>query len=242
MTISKIKRGLRLYKTKERAEVNAWFFKTGKGQYGEGDIFLGVTVPDIRKVVKSFFSELTLNDAVELLQSKYHEDRLAGCILMVELFKIATKNNSIKEQKKIYTTYLNSTSRINNWDLVDLSCKDIVGEYLYKVRPCIVVLYKLAKSKSLWERRIAIVSTFAFIKKGEHKDTFAICEVLMNDKEDLMHKACGWMLREVGKNCGIETLNIFLEKYATKMPRTMLRYAIERHHPVERVKILRKSK
>ncbi len=252
-----IKKELRKYATKERAKVNAWFFKTGKGQYGEGDIFLGITVPNVRKVVKLFFqpeadqplAENIIDVAVELLQSKYHEVRLAGCILMVEMFKLAMNNKNEKELKKIYKTYLKNTNRINNWDLVDVSCPSIVGIYLYKVLPCTEykegpctkILYKLANSKSLWERRIAIVSTFAFIKQGNYKVTFDLCEILMNDKEDLIHKACGWMLREVGKNCGIETLNIFLEKHANHMPRTMLRYAIEKHHPIERAKFLAKK-
>lgn len=246
MNLLSFKKELRKLATKERAKSNAWFFKTGKGQYGEGDIFLGVTVPNVRKVVKRFLEELELKDAVELLQSKYHEERLAGCILMVELFKKALKSKNEKEQEKIYKTYLKNTNRINNWDLVDTSASNIVGVYLLsgdlpRRQAGRKILYKLVKSKILWERRIAIIATLAFIKLNkEYKDTFTICEILMEDKEDLMHKACGWMLREVGKNCGLETLNIFLEKHASKMPRTMLRYAIERHHPVERVKILKK--
>lgn len=234
--LNNFKKELKKFATKERAKNNAWFFKTGKGEYGEGDIFLGVTVPNVRKVVKSFLSEASLDDAVELLQSKYHEERLAGCILMVELFKKATKMEDEKTCERIYKTYLKNTDRINNWDLVDVSCHVIVGNYLFnKDRK---ILYKLVKSKSLWERRIAIVSTAYFIKQGDYQDTFKICELLLNDKEDLIHKACGWMLREVGKNCGQETLNIFLEKYKNNMPRTMLRYAIEKHHPIERAKIL----
>ncbi len=247
MNIKVFKKELRVYATEDRAKSNAWFFKTGKGQYGEGDIFFGITVPNVRKVVKNYMlacqgktlTEGLLKDAVELLNSKYHEERLAGCILMVELFKKEVKNKNEQEQKKIYTTYLKNTNRINNWDLVDTSASNIVGVYLLSRDR--KILYKLAKSKILWERRIAIISTFAFIRKGDYKDTFEICEILMNDKEDLMHKACGWMLREVGKNCSIETLNIFLEKHANHMPRTMLRYAIERHRPVERAKFLAKK-
>lgn len=241
MNVKVFKKELRRYATEERAKVNAWFFKTGKGEYGEGDMFLGVTVPNVRKVVKHFLNELELDNAVELLQSKYHEDRLAGCITIVELFKIATKKKDEKEQKRICNTYLKNTDRINNWDLVDTSASNIVGVYLLNRDRN--MLYKLVKSKILWERRIAIISTLTFIRTNkEYKDTFAICELLMNDKEDLMHKACGWMLREVGKNCGVETLNIFLEKHAYTMPRTMLRYAIERHHPVERAKLLAKGR
>ena len=236
MIVFEIKKSLKKFATSDRAKSNAWFFKTGKGEYGEGDVFLGVTVPNVRKVVKSFLSDAQLNDATELLQSKYHEERLAGCILMVELFKRAMKVGDEKLREKIYKTYLKNTSRINNWDLVDVSCHAIVGNYLFdKDRS---ILYKLVKSKSLWERRIAIISTAYFIKQGDYQDTFNICELLLNDKEDLIHKACGWMLREVGKNCGQETLNIFLEKYKSNMPRTMLRYAIEKHNLFERKKFL----
>lgn len=237
MNLLSFKKELKKFATKERAKSNAWFFKTGKGQYGEGDVFLGVTVPNVRKVVKNVLSKKLrqcsalpelLEGSVELLQSKYHEERLAGCILMVELFKKALKSKNEKEQEKIYKTYLKNTDRINNWDLVDTSASNIVGVYLLNRDR--EILYKLAKSKVLWERRIAIIATLAFIKLNkEYKDTFMLCEILMEDKEDLMHKACGWMLREVGKSCDLETLNVFLEKNATKMPRTMLRYAIERH-------------
>lgn len=236
MVIQKIEKELRKVATKERAKVSSSFFKTGKGEYGEGDVFLGVTVPDVRNIVKMFLSEMSLDDCVRLLQSKYHEERLAGCIAFVLLYKEYVKKNDEKMLKQIYIIYLKNTNRINNWDLVDTSCKDIVGAFLFeKERNS---LYLLAKSENLWERRIAIVSTFFFIKKGECRDTFLICEILMKDKHDLIHKACGWMLREVGKNCGTETLSIFLEKNIDIMPRTMLRYAIERHTPTERLKFL----
>lgn len=240
MIVSSIKKELKKLSSKERAKSNAWFFKTGKGQYGEGDIFIGVTVPNVRKVVKSFLREIEIQDAVLLLQSKYHEERLAGCVFLVELFKKSVKEKNEKIEELIYKTYLKSTDRINNWDLVDVSCRDIVGAYLFKRDR--KVLFKLAKSKNMWERRIAIVSTWYFIREGDYKDTFVICELLINDKEDLLHKACGWMLREVGKYCGVETLNIFLEKNVSVMPRTTLRYAIERHHPFHRAKLLAKYK
>jgi len=236
MVVSSIKKELKKLSSKERTKSNAWFFKTGKGEYGEGDIFIGVTVPNVRKVVKSFLEETKLEDAVSLLQSKYHEERLAGCIFLVELFKKSEKEKNEKAKETIYKIYLKNTNKINNWDLVDVSSKDIVGNYLFNRDR--KILFKLAKSKNLWERRIAIVSTWYFIRKGDYKDTFALCELLINDKEDLLHKACGWMLREVGKFCGVETLNIFLEKNGSAMPRTTLRYAIERHHPVHRAKIL----
>ncbi len=236
---------LRVYATEERARVNSWFFKTGKGEYGEGDIFLGVTVPNVRKVVKQFMHELEVDNAVELLQSKYHEDRLAGCIIFVELMKRAIKDDAVKEQKKIYSTYVKNTTRINNWDLVDVSASSVVGYYISEKmdhEERLKIINRLINSNNLWENRIIIVATLYQIKKGNEKMLFYVTERLMGHKHDLIHKAIGWMLREVGKNCGIETLNIFLEKHSRAMPRTMLRYAIERHHPMERAKILAMSK
>lgn len=236
---------LRNYATEERARVNAWFFKTGKGEYGEGDIFLGVTVPDVRKVVKQFMHELEVDNAVELLQSKYHEDRLAGCIIFVELMKRAIKDDAVKDQKKIYSTYVKNTTRINNWDLVDVSASSVVGYYISEKmdhEERLKIINRLINSNNLWENRIIIVATLYQIKKGNEKMLFYVAERLMGHKHDLIHKAIGWMLREVGKNCGIETLNIFLEKHSRAMPRTMLRYAIERHHQMERAKILAMSK
>jgi len=238
-------RELRNYATEERARVNAWFFKTGKGEYGEGDIFLGVTVPNVRKVVKQFMHELEVDNAVELLQSKYHEDRLAGCIIFVELMKRVIKDDAVKEQKKIYSTYVKNTTRINNWDLVDVSASSVVGYYISEKmdhEERLKIINRLINSNNLWENRIIIVATLYQIKKGNEKMLFYVAERLMGHKHDLIHKAIGWMLREVGKNCGIETLNFFLEKHSRAMPRTMLRYAIERHHPVERAKILAKSR
>jgi 3-methyladenine DNA glycosylase AlkD len=236
---------LRNYATEERARVNAWFFKTGKGEYGEGDIFLGVTVPNVRKVVKQFMHELEVDNAVELLQSKYHEDRLAGCIIFVELMKRAIKDDAVKDQKKIYSTYVKNTTRINNWDLVDVSASSVVGYYISEKmdhEERLKIINRLINSNNLWENRIIIVATLYQIKKGNEKMLFYVAERLMGHKHDLIHKAIGWMLREVGKNCGIETLNIFLEKHSRAMPRTMLRYAIERHHQMERAKILAMSK
>lgn len=235
MSVEKIKKELRKYSTKERAKNNAWFFKTGKGEYGEGDFFIGVTVPNVRSVVKKFLEVSELKDATELLQSKYHEERLSGVILFVSLYK---KAKIEKEKKIIFDTYLKNTKRINNWDLVDSSASYIVGDYLLSRDR--KILYKLAKSKLLWERRIAIIATGAFIKNKEYQDTFKICEILMNDKEDLMHKACGWMLREVGKNCGENILNTFLNKHSKHMPRTMLRYSLEKHNEKDRKRYMLK--
>lgn len=225
----------------KRAKNSARYFKTGKGEYGEGDRFLGIRVPEVRRVVKSCSAEATLSDAVELLQSWWHEVRLAGCLLMVELRKQAVKNADLKEQERIYKIYLKNTHRINNWDLVDVSARDIVGEYLYgKNALALTVLTKLAHSKSLWERRIAVVATSAWIRQKDSAATFALCTILLKDSHDLIHKACGWMLREVGKSCGIATLNTFLDDHAHEMPRTMVRYSLEKHTMEGRRKYLKK--
>lgn len=236
MVTDRIKKELQKVATKERAKISSYFFKTGKGEYGEGDVFLGVTVPNVRPIVKMYLHEISLDACVLLLQSKYHEERLAACVAFVEMYTKFSKKNDEKMLATIYKTYLENTDRINNWDLVDISCKDVVGAFLFEKerKP----LYVLVQSKKLWERRIAIVSTLYFIKKGNYKDTFSLCEILMEDKHDLIHKACGWMLREVGKSCGKETLTLFLEKNIRKMPRTMLRYSIEKYSPIERAKFL----
>ena len=237
MVTEKIEKELKKLATKKRAINSASFFKTGRGEYGEGDIFLGVKVPEIRKVVKNYLKEISLKDTILLLQSKYHEVRFSGVVSMVEMMKQAIKSEDEKLQKQIFDTYLKNTNRINNWDLVDVSCPNIIGVYLLgKDRN---VLYKLVKSKNIWERRITIISTFAFLKKGDYKDTLALAEILLKDKHDLIHKAVGWALREVGKNCGIETLNIFLEKHIQSMPRITLRYALEKHHPFQKLKYLK---
>lgn len=204
----------------ERAKLLQRFFKTGKGEYGEGDIFLGIQVPVSRKVANKYLS-LPLKEIQKLLNSKIHEHRLVALLIIVEKFKKADE----KEKKQIFNLYLKNTKKINNWDLVDLSAPNIVGSYLIDKDKSI--LYKLARSKNLWERRIAIISTFAFIRKNEFTDSLNIAKLLLQDKHDLIHKAVGWMLREIGKrNQAVEEK--FLKKYYKKMPRTMLRYAIEK--------------
>jgi len=211
---------LRKYADKEKAKVLLCFFKTGPGDYAEGDIFLGVMVPFIRKVLKEF-QELSLSDVIKLLRSKIHEERLLALLILVHQFNKA----DTKAKEKIYKAYLANTKFINNWDLVDLSAPQIVGGFLIdKDR---LILYKLAKSPLLWERRIAILATFAFIRLGDFDDVFCIVKLLLCDKEDLIHKACGWMLREVGKR-DVFVEEKFLLKYFKVMPRTMLRYAIEK--------------
>ena len=228
MSINKIVFSLNFAADPVKAKLLSRYSKTGKGQYGEGDRFIGITVPKIRKIAH-LFVDANLPDIQELLKSKIHEYRLTALEILVAKYE-KTKDEKLKE--KIYKFYLRNTKHINNWDLVDLSCSYIVGDYLLdKDRK---VLYKLAKSKNLWERRIAIISTQAFIRIEQHKDTFALATMLLNDKHDLIHKAVGWMLREVGKRVSKEKEMKFLDKYAKNMPRTMLSYAIEHFSKKER--------
>lgn len=210
----------------KQAKLLQRFFKTGKGEYGEGDVFLGIKVPVQRKVAKKYtYVDMDVID--KLLKSKVHEHRLTALVILINKYKKADE----KERKVIFDFYLSHAKRINNWDLVDISCHKIVGDYLLdKPRK---VLYKLAKSKNLWERRIAIVSTALFIHKKDYEDTIKISEMLLRDEHDLIHKAVGWMLREVGKR-DKKTEKKFLDKYHKKMPRTMLRYAIEKFSEKER--------
>ena len=216
--LSQLRKDLRAVSSKERAECNARFFKTGPGQYGEGDTFLGVTVPDTRKIAKKY-PTLSFEDVTTLLNSEWHEERLLALLILVENFQKG------KDQKRIVEYYLRNTKRINNWDLVDLSADKILGAWLFDKDKSI--LSALAKSKNLWERRIAIIATFHFIKQNQFTETLEISEMLLHDTHDLIHKAVGWMLREVGKR-DQEMEEDFLQKYYKTMPRTMLRYAIER--------------
>ena len=211
---------------KDKAKVLSGFFKTKKGQYGEGDIFLGITVPDQRNVAKKY-KESSFDDVKKLLGNKIHEYRLTGLLILVEKF---TESDDFR-RKKIIDLYMNDLRYVNNWDLVDLSADKILGSYLLDKDKSI--LKKMARSKNLWERRIAIVSTFAFIKQNKFDDTLKISEILIHDKEDLIHKAVGWMLREVGKR-NKKTEIYFLKKHYKNMPRTMLRYSIERFSESEK--------
>ncbi|MFA6050788.1 MAG: DNA alkylation repair protein [Candidatus Paceibacterota bacterium] len=196
------------------------FFKTGKGEYAEGDVFLGLTVPESRLIAKEF-GELNFEEIEKLLASSFHEARLIALLILVSQFKKGDQ----KKQKDIFNFYLAHTEDINNWDLVDTSAPQIVGGYLLKKDR--KILYKLAKSKNIWERRIAIVSTYSFIRNGGFDDTLALSLVLMKDKHDLIHKAVGWMLREVGKK-NEKVLSAFLDTHCLALPRTALRYSIER--------------
>ncbi|MCW9706157.1 DNA alkylation repair protein [Fodinibius salsisoli] len=215
----------------EITEHSQRFFKTGKGEYAEGDRFLGIRVPNIRKVARQF-KQLSLSEIEELLHSDFHEERLCALIIMVNRVKKANP----EEQKKLYNLYMENTKYINNWDLVDTSAEHVVGRYLIgKDRS---ILYSLAQSNDLWERRIAIMSTYHFIKNNDFADTLAIAELLLDDEHDLIHKASGWMLREVG-NRDRETEERFLDQHVQQMPRTMLRYAIEKFPEEKRQQYLK---
>lgn len=217
----------------EKREIYPKFFKAGKGEYGEGDRFLGVTVPNIRAIAKQY-KNISLNEIRELMQSEWHEVRLCALLIMVE--KNKKKDETLRQQ--LFDLYLSQTDRINNWDLVDLSCRFIVGEYLLdKSRD---ILYQLAQSPLLWDNRIAIVSTYAFIRKGQLEDTYALSDLMMHHPHDLMHKAIGWMLREAGKRDS-ERLYDYVMSHRADMPRTMLRYAIEKFSPKERAILMKRA-
>jgi 3-methyladenine DNA glycosylase AlkD len=206
----------------ERAKHSQRFFKTGKGEYGEGDVFIGLTMPQQREITKKYIN-ISFNDLQFLLNSKIHEYRMSALIILVKKYSKAKKD--FLEKRKIYEFYMKNTKNINNWDLVDLSCIRIVGDFLS--REGTETLRMLATSDNLWERRISIISTAALINKRILGETLVISDMLMNDKQDLIHKAAGWMLREVGKK-NIDVLEIYLKPRYKTMPRTMLRYAIEK--------------
>ncbi|OGP84320.1 MAG: DNA alkylation repair protein [Deltaproteobacteria bacterium RBG_16_54_11] len=231
--VPEIRARLRKLGTKERAKVSRRFFKTGPGEYGEGDIFLGVTVPELRQLAASY-QAITLREVTQLLRSTIHEERLLALLILCRTY--AGGDESAK--KTIYELYLRNSQFVNNWDLVDASAEHIVGAFLVgkSKRP----LYALARSSDLWERRIAIMATFHFIKRGAFAETIKIARILLSDEEDLIHKAVGWMLREVGKR-RLETAERFLRKHCTTMPRTMLRYAIERFPEPKRQRYLKEK-
>ncbi len=215
-----LKQELQKLKNPEKAKVYLKFFKTKKGEYGEGDTFLGVSVPEQRKIAKKYF-DLSLKELQELLSTNIHEYKMCSLFILIDKYRKSDKT----EKKKIFDFYLKNTININNWYLVDISAPHIIGDYLLnKDRK---ILYKLANSKNLWEKRISIISTFTFIKNNQFEDTLKISEILLNDNHDLIHKAVGWMLREVGKR-DQKTEETFLEKYHKSMPKTMLRYSIEK--------------
>ena len=214
------------------------FFQTAKGQYGEGDIFLGLTVPEVRTIAIKY-KKLPLNEIEKLTSSDFHEFRVCGLVILTLQFKVSKERS---EQKKIFNFYMKQAKAgyVNNWDLVDVTAP-IIGAYLVGENDPYPLLEKLARSKSLWDRRLAIIFTFAFIRAGELDPTIEISQRLLKDEHDLIHKAVGWMLREVGKR-DIQILRAFLNENAQQMPRTMLRYAIEKMSEVERKKWLINSR
>lgn len=229
MDAAAVKKALQQYASAEDAVFLQGFFKTGPGQYGEGDVFIGVRVPKTRAVCKQF-SALPLPEVQKLLDDEVHEYRLAALIIMTLQYPKA----DARRQNQLFEMYVSNvrSGRINNWDLVDTSAEFIVGPYLYG-RPK-DLLYELAKSSDVWQRRVSVLSTFAYIKKGEPEITLELAEILLHDQHDLLQKAVGWMLREIGKRIDENLLTAFLEHHAHEMPRTMLRYAIERLSPEQR--------
>lgn len=223
------------YADPERAKNSAWFFKTGPGQYGEGDMFLGVRVPDIRRVAR-LHRDAPLVEVGKLLRNEWHEARLLAVIVLVMKYK----RGDAALQKEVYECYMANTRYINNWDIVDSSARQIVGAHLYVLPNGRTLLRELTTSSSMWERRIAMIATSYWLAKGKPEPTIEIAELLLDDTEDLMHKAVGWMLREMGKRVSPEVLRNFLIKYAATMPRTTLRYAIEHFDPKERAEWLAK--
>ena len=216
-----VQKELKKYARPEKAKIFQRFFKTAPGQYGAGDKFIGVTVPEVRKIAK-IFSDMDLIAVLNLLSSPIHEERLCALFILILQFKKGDE----KMKQKIYQAYLKNYQYINNWDLVDTSAHHIVGAYLADKPKDI--LYKLAKSQNLWQKRIAIIATFDFIYHQRAEETIKIAKILLHDDHDLIHKAVGWMLREVGKRVDEKVLLKFLDEHYKTMPRTMLRYAIER--------------
>ena len=219
-------RRLRALGNAEHARTARWFFKTGPGQYGEGDKFLGIRVPALRRLVPEA-SALALDEVAKLLASPWHEARLLAVLVLVRQYERGTEAN----RRAIYRRYLSSLPHLNNWDIIDSSAPHIVGRHLDGRNRAALV--RLARSKNLWERRIAVLATFWTIRKNEFDDTLALASILLEDREDLIHKAVGWMLREVG-NRNVDVLRGFLRAHAARMPRTMLRYAIEKLPAAER--------
>lgn len=231
VTAKTARAALKKLSSSKNAEVLKRFFKTGKGQYGEGDIFYGIKVPETRAVAR-LYSKLPLQECSTLLKAKVHEERLLALMIMGLQFRKGTE----EQKKKIYSFYIKHLRYVNNWDLVDSSAHIIAGAYLFdKSRE---PLYRLARSQNLWEKRVAIIATFWFIRLNDFSDTLRISEILLDDEHDLIHKAVGWMLREVGKR-DLKTEQKFLANHYKKMPRTMLRYAIEKFPEALRLRYLK---
>jgi 3-methyladenine DNA glycosylase AlkD len=231
--VKKLKEEVKGSGSPQKAKISEWFFKTGKGGYAEGDKFVGLTTPESKMIAKKYSDLLNLADLTDLLKSKIHEERIIAIILLKEKYKKGDE----KTKEEIFHIYIGNTEHINNWDIVDISAEYIVGDYLENKDKDL--LYDFSKSGILWERRISILSTFGYIKKGKPELTLELAEILLEDKQDLIHKAVGWMLREVGKRCSQELLEEFLKKYYKRIPRTALRYAIERFPEALRQKYLK---
>jgi 3-methyladenine DNA glycosylase AlkD len=230
--LARLKRDVRKAASRERAKVNQWFFKTGPGQYGEGDKFLGVNVPALRTLARQY-QDLPIGAVRHLLHSPWHEERLLALLILTRRYAAGDE----RRRGAVYRFYLRNTRRINNWDLVDASAAEIVGAHLHQRNR--KQIRQLARSDILWERRIAMVATFHYIKQGDFLDALSVAEMLLDDPHDLIHKAVGWMLREIGKR-DRRVEERFLKKHAAVMPRTMLRYAIERFPPRLRQRYLEK--
>ena len=228
----KAREEIRALANKEIAQHSLRFFKTDKGEYGHGDIFLGIRAPKIRLIAKKHI-DISITDMKTLIQSKYHEERFLGLIILVNKY---AKTKDKKNRNQLYKIYVSSFKYINNWNLVDVTCPHVTGKHLIdKDR---TILYKWAKSEDLWTKRIAMISTFYFIRKNDLEDIFKIAEILLHDEHDLIHKAVGWMLREAGKR-DLKREETFLKKYYKTMPRTMLRYSIEKFPETKRQKYLK---
>lgn len=228
--LNELRTKIKILSNPEISKTMRWFFKTGKGDYGEGDVFAGLNVPTQRKLAREF-KDLSIVDLKILLNSKLHEERLISLFILVNNYEKAEE----KEKEKIYSFYLKNRKGVNNWDLVDLSAPKIIGKHLLNKDKSL--LFKFAVSKNLWERRMAILSTYEFIRNDDFNTTLKIAGLLLQDEHDLIHKAVGWMLREIGKR-NLQTEEKFLKAYYKKMPRAMLRYAIEKFPESKRKKYL----
>ena len=229
-SLASLKKSLKQAGNPKKAAILRRFFKTGPGEYGAGDVFLGIQVPEQRRIAR-LYSDLSPKDLSALLASPIHEFRLVALFILISQYE---KAPSLREKKKLFDFYRANLAAVNNWDLVDLSAPKIMGDYLLKSGQGEVPLLKMAASSNLWERRIAMVSTFAFIRAGREKEAFKVAQKLIQDDEDLIHKALGWMLREVGKQVGEDKLISFLDRQAGRLPRTALRYSLERLSPAQR--------
>jgi len=236
MSLNTLTKELKSLGNKGDVEILQRFFKTAPGEYGEGDVFIGIRVPVQRKVAQKHVN-LAFNDIQKLLNNKIHEFRLVGLLILINKYEDADND---REKERIFNFYLKNTKAINNWDLVDLSADKIVGDFLFHNPKKKNILDELVGSNNLWERRIAMISTYAFIKKGKHKEAVSLAKRLLGDEHDLMHKAVGWMLREMGKRIDEKLLINFLDNYSHKMARTTLRYSIEKLPEAKRQYYLKK--